>query len=210
MTILAERPAVALVPKRGEIRIRTIPARRILKIDGEGRPDGPAFRAAVEALYPVAYGVHFALGRRGIDAPVGTLEGLWSFDPTAAPPAPTEPFIPPDADTWRWTLFLELPETATDAEVLAAVEGAQRRRPAPELAELRDVWFEEGLVVEALHVGPYATEPETIARMATAAAEAGLERCGPHHEIYLGDPRRSAPERLRTLLREPVAPRREA
>jgi hypothetical protein len=208
MTVATRRPETERVPKRGEIRIREIPPRRILKIDGQGRPDSPAFRAAVEALYPVAYGVHFALGRRGVDAPIGTLEGLWSFDPFVTPPDAAEPFIPRDADTWQWTLFLELPESATDAEVLAAVEDAERRRPSPQLEELRDVWFEEGLVVEALHVGPYATEPETIARMATAADEAGLERCGPHHEIYLGDPRRAAPERLRTILRQPVTPRR--
>jgi hypothetical protein len=74
------------------------------------------------------------------------------------------------------------------------------------MERLRVITLEEGLVVEAMHVGPYATEPETIARMHVMATAAGLVPAGSHHEIYLGDPRRTAPERLRTVLRQPVKP----
>ena len=209
MTVAERRPATERYPKRGEIRMREVPPRRILEVKGAGRPDSESFRDAVSALYTVAYGVHFALKRRGVDAPVGALEGLWTFDrdPFAGPPAGDAgpaAFSPPDPDTWQWSLLIELPEAATDTDVEAAVVEGRRKHPSPQLDALREVWFEEGEVIEALHVGPYATEPETIARMAALAETAGRIPIGPHHEIYLGDPRRSAPGRLRTVLRQPV------
>jgi hypothetical protein len=196
-------------PKRGEVRIREVPPRRILEVKGSGRPGSDAFQAAVSALYTVAYGVHFALKRRGIDARVGALEGLWTFDVDPFAGRPSEPeagFIPPDPDSWRWSLLIELPEDATDAEVEAAMTEGHRRHPEAAIDRLREVWFEEGEVVEALHVGPYATEPETIARMSAVAEAAGRAPVGPHHEIYLGDPRRAAPEKLKTVLRQPIGP----
>jgi hypothetical protein len=195
------------IPKRGEVRIREVPPRRIIEVKGAGRPGSDGFRAAISALYTVAYGVHFALKRRGIAERVGALEGLWTFDrdPFATEPAdPEAAFGPPDPDTWEWTLLIELPAAATDADVEAALADGRRRHPEAAFDDLREVWFEEGEVVEALHVGPYATEPETIARMAAVAEAAGREPIGPHHEIYLGDPNRSAPERLKTVLRQPV------
>jgi hypothetical protein len=199
-------------PKGGEIRIREVPPRRILEVKGTGRPDSDAFRAAVSALYTVAYGVHFALRARGIEARVGPLEGLWTFDrdpfATAWPASeadPTSPDLtPPDPDTWLWSLLIELPEPATDADVETAVAAGRRKHPSPQLEALRSVWLEEGEVVEAMHIGPYATEPETMARMKAAAVAADRTPIGPHHEIYLGDPRRSAPERLKTVLRQPL------
>lgn len=208
MTVAAVRPVADAFPKPGEIRIRTIEPRRIIEVAGLGRPDSPSFRAAVSALYTVAYGVHFALKRRGIAARVGALEGLWTFDRDPfATAAEAASLVPPNPESWRWRLLIELPEGAADTDVAAAVDDARRKHPSPELEALREVWFEEGLVVEALHVGPYATEPVTISRMASTAEEAGLMPIGPHHEIYLGDPRRAAPERLKTVLRQPVGAR---
>ncbi len=201
-------------PRRGEVRLRVVSPRRILEVKGAGRPDSESFRSGVSALYTVAYGVHFVLKRRGIEARVGALEGLWTFDrdPFAPPPEADrsgggEAFTPPDPDAWQWRLLIELPEAATDEDVATAIEDGRHKHPSPELEALRAVWFEEGEVIEALHVGPYATEPETVARMAATADAEGVCPIGPHHEIYLGDPRRSAPERLRTVLRQPVGPR---
>ncbi len=201
-------------PRRGEVRLRVVPPRRILEVKGAGRPDSDSFRSAVSALYTVAYGVHFALKRRGIEARVGALEGLWTFDRDPFEPRPEpgreagEPsFVPPNPDSWQWTLLIELPEATSDEDVAMAIDEGRRKHPSPELEALRAVWFEEGEVVEALHVGPYASEPETVARMAAAADAEGVGPIGQHHEIYLGDPRRSAPERLRTVLRQPVGPR---
>ena len=209
MTVTAVRPVpeAHAVPKPGEIRIRTVEPRRIIEVPGEGRPDSPSFRAAVAALYTVAYGVHFALKRRRIPARVGALEGLWTFDRDPfATAAEAASHVPPNPESWRWRLLIELPADAAHTDVTAAIDDARRRHPSAELEALREVWFEEGLIVEALHVGPYSTEPETVARMAAAAEEAGLVPVGPHHEIYLGDPRRAAPERLKTVLRQPVGP----
>lgn len=196
----ADRPPTA-VPKPGEVRIREVPPRRIIEVKGSGGPGSETFQRAISALYTVAYGVHFALRRRGIQARVGALEGLWSFD--------VDPFAAgqvPDPERWLWSLLIELPPDATEDDVTAAIALGRTKHPSPQLDALRTVWLEEGEVVEALHVGPYATEPETMARMSAVAEAAGRTPMGPHHEIYLGDPRRAAPGRLRTVLREPVGP----
>lgn len=199
MTVGARPPTA--VPKPGEVRIREVPPRRIIEVKGSGGPGSEAFQAAISALYTVAYGVHFTLRRRGIQARVGALEGLWSFD--------VDPFGAgqvPDPDRWQWSLLIELPPDATEDDVAAAIALGRTKHPSPQLDALRAVWLEEGEVVEALHVGPYATEPETMARMSAVAEAAGRMPMGPHHEIYLGDPRRAGPDRLRTVLREPVCP----
>jgi len=206
MTVATRRPEAGTVPRPGEVRIRTVPSRPIVAVDGEGAPGSQPFQDAVSALYSVAYGVHFILKRRGIEARIGTLEGLWStVEPRHA--ADPDAFMPGDPANWRWTLLFELPEAATDEDLRAAKADARRRHPSPALDRLGFRRYDEGLVVEALHVGPYATEPETMSRMAAAAEQAGLARLGPHHEIYLGDPRRTAPERLRTVLRVGLEPR---
>jgi hypothetical protein len=108
-----------------------------------------------------------------------------------------------DPAAWRWTLLIPLPDGATGPEIETALAtAASRTGGALPAVEVRMV--AEGLVVEALHVGPYATEPDTIAAMHRLAGERGLAPHGAHHEIYLGDPRRSKPENLRTVLRQPV------
>ena len=99
---------------------------------------------------------------------------------------------------------MELPETATDADIAAAIEGAWTRHPSMAMGHLRVERWREGLVVEAMHIGPYAAETETIGHMFAAAEAAGLRPTGVHHEIYIGDPHRSAPDKLRTVLRQPV------
>jgi hypothetical protein len=209
MAVAVRRPEA--FPKRGEVRIREVPPRRVIEVKGAGRPGSDEFRAAISALYATAYGVHFALKRRGLAERVGALEGLWTFDrdPFAPPPPGPASVAPPDPDSWQWTLLIELPASATDADVEAAVAEGGRKHPEAAFDRLREVWLEEGEVVEALHVGPYASEPETIARMNAAAEAAGREPIAPHHEIYVGDPNRSAPERLKTVLREPLAASRD-
>jgi hypothetical protein len=178
------------LPRVGSVRFVDVPDRRCLAIDGQSAPGGLEFQAAVGSLYTTVYSLHFLLRDRGIEAPVGHLEGLWEQAGGST--------------TWRWTLAIELPEEATEEDVASALAVARRKRPAPELDRLRLMTLAEGRAVEAMHVGPYATEPETIARMHAAVEAAGLRPSGPHHEVYLGDPRRSDPEHLRTLLRQPV------
>jgi hypothetical protein len=192
-------PATGL-PKAGQVRFVDVPARRYFAIEGEGAPAGEGFTGAVGALYGASYALHFLLRNRGIEATIGHLEGLWESD------APDWLLGSPDARVgdWRWTLLIALPEEASDEDVASAMAVARRKRPSPADARLVVMTIHEGPCVEAMHVGPYATEPETIERMRAATEAAGLRPHGAHHEIYLGDPRRSAPERLKTVLRHPV------
>jgi hypothetical protein len=184
------------------VRFVDVPERRLLMIDGAGDPAGPGFQEAIGALYGTAYTLKFALKAKQIDTKVGHLEALWRRTGEAADMPLTEAVGDPSA--WAWTAFMALPDEATEDDLMAAIEAASKRRPTSAFGMLRVERWREGNVVEALHVGPYATEPETIARMIATAAEAGFQPSGAHHEIYLGDPVRTAPEKLRTVLRQPV------
>jgi hypothetical protein len=198
----AHFPPASGYPRAHRVRIVTVPDRSCLAIDGLSAPGGPEFQAAMGALYSAAYSLHFLLRDRGIEAPIGPSESLWERrDGSAAWPDGEFPFAP---GSWRWTLFIGLPDEATDEDVAAALAVARRKRPSAALANLHPMTLGEGLVVEAMHVGPYDAEPETIAKMHELATASGLEPHGPHHEIYLGDPRRTDPSRLRTVLRQPV------
>lgn len=206
--VLRARPARAEfgpgagTPRAGRIRFVTVPDRLCLAIEGESEPGGAEFQDVVGALFSTAYPLHNLLRERGVEAPVGHLEGLferrdgrpsWEVEPEAFAP-----------DAWRWTLLIAVPEAATDDEMAAAIEIARGTHPLAALRRLQVITVREGPVVEALHVGPYETEPETIERMRAATEAAGLTIRGDHHEIWLNDPSRMGPERTRTILRMPV------
>jgi hypothetical protein len=195
--------APAGLPRGGRIRFVDVPERRCLAIEGTGEPGGAEFQGAIGALYSTVYAVHFLLRHRGNGAKVGYLEALWEPRDGSAIPTAGD-FVAFQSADWRWTLLMALPEEATDDDVASAMAVARRKHPSPALNRLVVLTIREGHAVEAVHVGPYATEPETIARMHAAAAAEGLTPVHPHHEVYLGDPRRSRPDRLRTLLRHPV------
>lgn len=189
-------------PRAGTVRFVEVPERRCLMIDGTGAPGESEFSEAIGALFGTAYTLKFALKARGIAWKVGYLEALWQGIGAAAAVEPVQPGAGVGAPTW--TMFMELPDVATEADVAAAIEGAWTRHPSMAMGHLRVERWREGLVVEAMHVGPYAAETPTIERMMAAAEAAGLHPTGAHHEIYIGDPNRSAPEKLRTVLRQPV------
>ena len=195
-------PVAAGYPRAHRARIvRTLP-RRCLAIDGQELPGGAEFEQAMAALYNAGYTLKFLLQGRGVDARVGPSEGLWrrrdGTDGWSEGDAAFDPTL------WAWTLLLPVATDATHEDVETALVVARRRHPSPALDRLYVRTLDEGLVVEAMHIGPYATEPETIAAMHELALAAGLPAVGAHHEIYLGDPRRTAPDRLRTVLRQPV------
>jgi hypothetical protein len=174
-------------------------------IDGTGAPGDEPFRAAFGALYPVAYTVHFALKRRGVTAPVGPLESLyWFGDRPGAISADESQGRDPGA--WRWRLLLPLPEAATAEEVQSAIREVAAKKAPPSLPLLRSERWAEGRAAQTLHVGPYDKESATIAALHDAIATAGYRPSGPHHEIYLSDPNRTAPERLKTIIRQPIEP----
>jgi hypothetical protein len=193
------RKFVAARPDR--IRFLYIPYRRYLMIDGTEAPGGPAFKAAIGVLYPVAYTLHFALKRRGMDAPVGILEGAYWMG-LSGPMSP-ETFLASDATRpMHWRLMLPVPE-ATEEEVQAATEQVARKKPSPALSGLRCEGWLEGECAQLLHIGPYDAEYPTVSRLHRAIMEAGLRPRGLHHEIYLSSPA-TPPERIKTIIRQPV------
>jgi hypothetical protein len=202
--IIDHYPIAFGYPRVRQPRIVNVPERRCFAIQGTGTPGGPEFEEAMGALYGAAYSLHFLLRDRGIEAHTGPAEGLWERLDGVTDWSEGEIAFEPTA--WRWTLLLPVPAEATPEDVAAALAAARLRRPSPALDRLRVMSLVEGLVVEAMHVGPYATEPATIAQMHEMARAEGLVPAGAHHEIYLGDPRRTAPQRLRTVLRQPVKP----
>jgi len=173
-----------------------------LAIDGHGDPNtSPEYAAAVEALFTAAYAIKFALrSRTGEDFVVGPLEGLWSSDDPSA-------FTARRKGDWDWTMMIPLPSPVSDDDIAAGLGNAAQKKPALPIADLRVLHLVEGRSLQIMHVGPYDAEAATLARLHSEIMPArGLTWNGPHHEIYLSDPRRSAPEKTRTVLRQPVKP----
>ena len=180
-----------------------VPALAFLMVDGRGDPDtSEAYHEALDALYGVAYTLKFSLKKAdaGRDFKVAPLEGLWWADAAV----PTMDELQRDRDSWNWTMMIAMPDEVTADEVTAAAGAAARRKDLVAAPLVRLERLEEGLAAQLMHIGPYAGEAPTIARLHEFVAAQGYELRGRHHEIYLGDPRRTAPERLKTVLRHPV------
>lgn len=188
--------------KRGEFRVLDVPDQQYLMIDGHGDPNtSPAYAEALNALYPIAYGLKFASKRElGRDYVVMPLEGLWWSDDMDAFT------VARDKSRWHWTMMILTPDWI-DARMFAAVVDRTPASGRPiRLDDVRLAPLSEGRCVQTLHVGPFDAEAEVLARMHRQfIPDNGLRMTGKHHEIYLSDPRRTAPERLRTILRQPVA-----
>ena len=179
--------------------ILNIPPLATLRIDGRGDPNGPDFQAAVSSLYSVAYTLKFTFKKeKAVDYPVMALEGLWWADDP-------EFFMTGDRDKWHWTAFIVTPDIVTKEDVAAAMDAARKKGRIPDLREVRLETFAEGRAAQVMHIGPYAAEGPTIDRLFKFIAGEGYKLRGRHHEIYMGDPRRSAPEKLKTILRHPIA-----
>jgi hypothetical protein len=175
-----------------------IPPMNALMVDGMGDPSGPAFQEAVGSLYSVAYTLKFAFKKdKAVDYPVMALEGLWYADDVTD-------FLTGKRDNWKWTIFITLPDVVTKKDVGEAVAAVKKKAKFPGFPEVRFEKFAEGRAAQVMHVGPYAAEGPTIERLHRFVEEQGYKLRGKHHEIYLGDPRRSAPEKLRTIIRHPV------
>jgi hypothetical protein len=198
--------AEELAGKPGVVRFLRLAARRCVMIDGEGPAGEAAFAPRMPGLYATAWTLRFALKRRGVVTKVGPLEGLW----WTADGATDLDVIFADGrldgrDTWRWTLFIGLPDAATDDECAAALATGRTKLEPPFAANLRIGSLDEGEVAQLLHLGPYAAERPSIEKLHAAIADAGLRPRDRHHEIYLGDPRRGDPAKVKTILRHPVA-----
>jgi hypothetical protein len=185
--------------RRGRFDVVDVPPLWFLMIDGAGDPNtSTEYRAALETLYPVAYRLKFLSKRElGRDYTVMPLEALWWADDLEAFTARR------DKSQWKWTAMILTPDWIAPGQVDEARDAVAGR--APRASELRFERFDEGLCVQTLHVGPYDDEAPVLARMHDEVIPAeGLRMTGRHHEIYLSDARRTAPEKLRTILRQPV------
>lgn len=180
-----------------------VPPMQFLKVDGEGNPNtSPAYRDAVEWLYGVSFSLKFAAKAGfGRDYVVPPLEGLWWADDPAH-------FVTRQKDMWRWTMMIMAPDFITDEMFAEAVRCvALKREGARPPESLRLEIYAEGEALQALHVGSYDDEGPLLARLHhEVMPQAGLTFNGPHHEIYLSDPRKTEARKLKTLLRQPVRP----
>lgn len=193
--------------KVGRFDLIEVPQLNFLMIDGAGDPNtSPAYGRAVAALYGLSYGLKFHGKPRGVDHVVGPLEGLWWADDM-------DSFAAGDKGSWKWTMMIRQPDWVCAADLAGVLEAVvvktAKKKDAPtDEAALRAVRlerFEEGLVVQVLHVGPYDDEGPVLGEMHKRfIPDNGLVVRGLHHEIYLGDPRKVAPETLKTILRQPV------
>jgi hypothetical protein len=187
--------------RAGEFRVVEVPRLQYLMVDGHGDPNtAPEYADALAALYPVAYKLKFA-SRHDLDRDyvVPPLEALWWASDMAAFTTAR------DKSRWDWTAMLMVPDWITSQMVDDAVAKVAAQGRAARLAELRLQALDEGTSVQTLHVGPYDAETETLADLHHEFIPGrGLRMTGRHHEIYLSDPRRVDPARLRTILRQPV------
>lgn len=183
-----------------------VPSIHFIMIDGWGDPNQKDYQCAVEALYALSYTIK--MSKMGGSQPPGyfdyvvpPLEGLWWISEGR--------FDLQKRDNWLWTSMIRQPEFVTPEVFLWALEECRRKKSAVDTSKARFAVFQEGLCVQMMHLGPFASESETVAAMRAFMAgnnltdETGSER--KHHEIYLSDPRKTAPEKLKTVLRHPVA-----
>jgi len=175
------------------------PPMNFLMVDGQGNPNtSQAYAEAVEALYALAYALKFKIkkSKAGVDYAVMPLEGLWWVDDMSQ-------FSVKNKEAWQWTMMIMQPEYVTAAlfkETLPEV--AKKKNPAA-LTKIRFERYSEGLSAQIMHIGPYAEEGPTVAKVHDFILQGGHQLRGKHHEIYLGDPRKTAPEKLKTVIRQP-------
>lgn len=198
-----KRAIATYAARRGRFDVVTVPPMRYLMIDGHGDPnEAPEHAAALQTLYPVAYGLK-AISRHELDRDyvVMPLEGLWWADDMASFTSER------DKSRWSWTLMILVPDWLEHEHVDAAREVVRAKGSAPALDALRLEELDEGSCVQTLHVGSFDDEGPALAEMHDEVIPSrSLRMRGRHHEIYLSDARRTAPERLRTILRQPVEP----
>jgi len=192
-------------PPKKDFTVIDVPSMQFLMVDGHGDPNtAPMYKDALTALYAVAYKVKFNSKKAGMDYVVPPLEGLWWAE--AMELFSTQR----DKDTWNWTMMIMQPAWITQVMVEQAVEELQGK-DLPALSLLRLERYSEGLSAQILHIGSYDDEGPVLLRLHHSwIPENGFVENGKHHEIYLSDPRRTAPEKLKTVLRQPIKKRETA
>jgi hypothetical protein len=186
------------LPSAKDFVLVDVPEMQFVMIDGQGDPGGEAYSDAVQWLYSVVYPIKFIAKKKlEKDFVAPPLEGLWWADDM-------DSFITNDREKWKWTMMIATPDWVTGDMYEEALEKSKKKLgDAPD--SLRLEHFAEGLAVQIMHIGPYSEEGPVIARLHEEfLPQNDLTENGLHHEIYLGDPRKTAPEKLKTVLRQPV------
>ncbi len=181
-----------------------VPPMNFLMIDGQGNPNtAERYAQAVEALFSLSYALKFASKKAaGIDYTVMPLEGLWWADEMGSVYGELD--FTANKDLWLWTMMIMQPDHITAEMVREAAADLGRKKDLPALPDIRFETFHEGLSVQIMHIGPYSAEKPTLDRVHAYIEAQGCEPTGKHHEIYLGDPRRTAPDKLKTVIRQPM------
>lgn len=188
-------------PSAKHVESVEVPEMNFLMVDGVGDPNtAQSFRDAIEALYPVSYTLKFMVkkGEMGIDYGVLPLEALWWSDDMSA-------FSTGNKDDWKWTLMIMQPEFITEKMVKEAMEEVKKKKMPVSLPLIRFETFREGKAAQIMHIGPFSEEGPAIAKIHKFIEENGSRSVGKHHEIYLSDLRRAAPEKWKTIVRQPMS-----
>jgi hypothetical protein len=201
---LKKRLAPLFKPPREPVLV-DVPELGYLMLDGEGAPEESAtepsteFGQSIGAVFPVAYTIKFRLKRDGLAMPIMPLEALWFTDEDGG----FDITVPPEQ--WHWRVLMIVSDDVTPQLFDEAVAEVRRKKGGSEqLDRLRFERWREGRCAQVMHIGPYAEERPTMERLDAFVSSQGLRHRGAHHEIYLGDPRKSDPARLKTVLRHPV------
>ena len=187
-------------PSSKEVSVVDVPEMNFLMVDGAGNPNtAQEYKDVVEALYAVSYAFKFMIkkGEAAIDYGVMALEGLWWADDMSQ-------FSVENKDIWKWTSMIMQPKYVIKDLFNQAIEQVRKKKSLPALPKMRLESFHEGLAAQIMHLGPYSAEGPTIERLHNFIKENGYELRGKHHEIYLTDPQRSAPDKMKTVIRQPI------
>ncbi|MFC5928653.1 hypothetical protein D6T64_21795 [Cryobacterium melibiosiphilum] len=186
---------------KGRFEVVSVPATRFLMLDGHGDPNtSQAWADALTTIYPMAYALKFlSKNELGRDYTVMPLEALWWSEDMDSFTAAR------DKSRWDWTAMIMVPDWFSGEHIEAMRRAVEKKGGAPALNALRVDTLDEGLVVQTLHIGAYDDEGPVLEAMHNDFIPSqSLRMTGKHHEIYLSDARRTAPEKLRTILRQPV------
>ncbi len=185
-------------PSSSDFSYVKVPEFQFLMIDGKGDPNtSQEYQDAVETLYGIAYKIKFLSKILGNDYVVSPLEGLWWADDPSA-------FTTSNKAEWEWTMMIMQPDWVNKALFLEGMAEVGKSKNLPALSKIRLEKYDEGEAIQILYIGPYADEAPVIAAMHEKLSQDGYSENGKHHEIYLNDPRRTSPEKLKTVIRQPV------
>lgn len=188
-------------PSTKKVEIVDVPQMNFLMVDGQGDPNtSQAFADAVESLFSVSYTLKFMIKKveMALDYGVLPLQALWWSDDMSA-------FGSGNKDAWKWTVMIMQPGFITAVLVEEAVKEVQRKKKLPSLSLVRFEAFKEGKAAQIMHIGPFSEEGPTIEKVHSFIENSGSQRIGKHHEIYLSDIRRAAPEKWKTIVRQPMS-----